>query len=418
MTSSRRRSVVAATCVAALLAGAWLGDAGSAIPIEWFRESGTEPLLQPPEAALRLLERRLQLMGGIPHDARLTRFAPFSYDTALAADPRRIVSVTGYNFTFEPDDTVSPNERITARVDADTLRTCLDGGALASPYGGRHSEPSCHRYRLAFPLRVASFERHWRPRALRVAMRWRDSAFAPRFAAPTSIETGCSTAAGTDSFRRVVAAGTEPLALKGRFDARALWEPSVAAVHAGHGILGTWAPPYPTIRLAQPFRGGLNEVPIRAAVVLDIPVGGRPERLVLVRTAQSPSQADDVGALEAASDEPVCSPLRVVEAETPVVGPWGWDAIVRIVRARAEDEARWIAAFRGSALDSRIVRIDRRAGDTSTVDVETGVDRSRWKGRFAVNERVPEITGAEFTKLAGTVVAAPSGPPIGRVAGP
>jgi hypothetical protein len=397
----RRRIIIGAAVVAVLLVIAWLGDAGSAIPIHAFGESKTDLMLQPPETAVRLVERALAPTGGMPHDARLTHFTPHTYEALLSGYPGRVVSVTGWNMTFEPSDAVESQDRITAHVGADTIRTCLDGGALESPYGGRTSEPSCRHYEITFPLRVRSLYRDWRPRPQRFLARRLDAWFAPQFAAPESVEEGCGHR-DMAAFRRALAAATTPFAPKGYVDIPAMWEFAVQAAMDGRGVLARWDPPYPVIHIDQPFHGNDANPEIREAVVLDVPVRATWfRRLVLVRSSRPIQKVLLVGALETTNDEPVCPPLHVAQAVPPPAGLPPWDTLVLITRQRAEDEMRWIAPFRWTTLGSRVVGTDRHAGATSTIDVEAWVDRVRWRGHFTIDERVPELREAEFRKLAG-----------------
>ena len=353
-------------------------------------------MLQPSETAVRLVERALAPTGGLPHDAVLTKFTPYSLHEG------GVVSVTGWNLTFEPRDAVEPHDRITAHVGPDTIRTCLDGGALASPLGGgRTSEPSCRHYEITFPLAVASLERQWRPWPERSIARRLDVWFAPQFAAPESVEEGCSNR-DLGAFRRIVASATASFAPKGFVDVPALWESAVQAAANGHGVLARWDPPYPTIHIPAPRNGEDPNPEIREAVVLDVPIWPAWwRRLVLVRGSRPIQKVLLLGVLETTNDEPVCPPLRLAPAAPPPPRLPPWDALVAAVRERAEDEMRWIVAFHGNTLGSRVVSTDRHAGATSTIDVETWGDRSRWRGRFTIDERVPELRRAEFERLAG-----------------
>lgn len=399
-TLGRRRIVAGAAAIALLLVIAWLGDAGSAIPIHAFGEPRGELMLQPPETAVRLVEHALAPTGGLPHDARLTQFTPYSNSALLSGYRGRVDSVTGWNMTFEPSDAVESQDRITARVSPEAIRTCLDGGALGSPYGSRTSEPSCRHYEMTFALRVASLYRDWRPRPRRFLARRLDAWFAPQFAAPESVEEGCGNR-DMGAFRRAVAAATAPFAPKGNVDVPALWERAVQAAMDGHGLLARWDPPYPAIHIDGPFHGNDPNPEIREAVVLDVPVfPGWSRRLVLVRSSRPIQRFSLVGALETTNDEPVCPPLRIAQAVLPPAELPPWDTLVQILRARAEDEMRW-TAVRGTTLGSRVVGTDRHAGAISTIDVETWFDRMRWRSRFTIDERVPELRRAEFERLAG-----------------
>jgi len=81
---------------------------------------------------------------------------------------------------------------------------------------------------------------------------------------------------------------------------------------------------------------------------------------------------------------PQLNPLRIVPAVPPPAGLPPWDTLVQLARSRAEDEMRWLAAFRGTTLGSRVVGTHHHAGGTSTIDVEMWGDRSRWRGRFTI----------------------------------
>jgi hypothetical protein len=398
VSAPRARKIGAAAVVfVVLLALAWFGDAGSAIPMDAFDEPSTETVLQPPGVALRLVERALAPTGGVPHDARLTRFEPRVYDTILVHEPGRIVSVAGYNITFEPSDAVEPTDHITAHVGADTVRTCLDGGALPESYGGRTTEPSCRHYTIAFPLRVVSLRRQWRPWPVRLAARRLDAWFAPQFAAPDSVEEGCN---GRDigAFRRVLAAASTPFTPKGYVDVAALWERAVQQAADGHGVLARWESPYPVMRFEGPRYGFHTDAEISEAIVLDVPVfPGWQQRLVLLRASRPIGQLL-VGVLGTTSDEPVCPPLRSVQATPPPAPLPAWDTLVRVVRARSEDEIRLLAVSGGTTMGSRVVAADRHPGATSTIEIETWIDRARWRGRFTIDERVPEVRGAEFVR--------------------
>ncbi|MEA2718910.1 MAG: hypothetical protein QOJ39_774 [Candidatus Eremiobacteraeota bacterium] len=390
-----------AAVLVVLLALAWFGDAGSAIPIASFGEPGTETMLQPPGVALWLVERALAPYGGMPHDAYVADFTPRRLDTFVEGDADRVVSVTGYNLSFAPRDAIQSDSRITARVGLDTVRTCLDGGTLESPYaGGRRTEPSCRHYRIAFALRVAELERHWWPRPLRVVRRRWDTWFAPQFAEPESVEEGCN-GRNMGAFRRALAAATIPFTPKGYVDVPALWERAVQQAADGHGVLARWDSPYPALRFEGPRYGAHTDAEISEAIVSDVPVvPGWRDRLVLVR-APRPIGKLLVGVLGTTDDEPVCPASRVAQATPPPAYQPPWDALVRVVRARSEDEIRRLAAFRGTTLGSRVVAADHHPGAISTIDVETWIGRVRWRGRFTIDERVPELRDADFTRLAG-----------------
>jgi hypothetical protein len=395
----RRRIGRGAAVLTIVLAAAWYGDAGSAIPLDGWGEPAGEPMLQPPSVALRLVERDLWPYGGLPRDARIAEFTPYVHNTTVEGDPRRVISASGYNLTFVRGDAIQPADEIRAQVGTETIRRCLDGGTLASPYEERKTEPSCHHYRITMPVHVTSVRRHWRPWPVRAMTRRLDAWFAPQFQAPESIEEGCSKR-DLGAFRRAVAAATIPFAPKGYVDIPALWERAVKSAMDGHGLLARWNPPYPSVRFAAVQSGyrTLTEGEISEAIVLDVPVFPNWSRLVLVR---SPRPIDKllVGALETTNDEPVCPPVRIAEAASPPAALPDWDTLQRIVQARAEDEIRWLAAFRGTTLGSRVVATDHHAGATSTIDVETWIDRAHWRGRFTVDEHVPELRDAEFTRL-------------------
>jgi hypothetical protein len=412
----RRRIALIVVVSAALSTLVWYGDLPSAIPFHTSISDGNEPLVQPPAGALRLLEHRLALSGGVPHDAQLTEFHPFTHRTLVfsrgmrgpfpskdASDLTPVAgqvgptSVTAYVFTYQPVDAVAWKDRISARVDADTVRTCLDGGALPAPYVVHAGPPTCRHYRMTFPLRVSSLMRDWRPRPVRALAAWWNRHAAPMVAQPAAIESGCSRPPG-DAMRRIVAAISAPLLLKGRFDPRALWEPSVTAARAGRGALAVWNAPYPSVRFGPPRPGFPDQVAIREALVLDEPIGDRPERLVLIRYDGPPAQGRDVAAFVTSSDEPVCPPVRNTPAPMPSV-TWSWDAIVAIVRERAHDEGLFLAANPGPAVTSLVTGSARRHESSSEIDVETSQGAQRWSMRFLVDEREPAIREAELTRL-------------------
>ena len=401
--------------VVAALAGAWYGDLASAIPVTAIVDQGDAPVLQPPRAALALVERRIMLYGGMPHDARLTAFTTFKHHTVFPGGRTSPGSVIGYNLTYQPEDAVSVDDVIRVHVDAGTERTCLDGGSLDVPSAARMGPASCSHYRIAFPLRVSGFARTWRPRAVRwLRLRW-DRRFAPMAPGPSVLESQCSHP-NPDAVRRIVAAIDGPLQLKGRFDEQALWEPSAETVRNGGGAIATWAPPYPVVRFGPRNGSVVDEIAIRQAIVLDGPVGGRPERLLLAKVdwdaamrrlaALDPEAARrarsrprrDVVALLTASEERVCRFVHDPTVAPPPVEPPAWDAIVGLVRSHAEDEGRRLVAYRGDAPASTVVASDRHAGAFSTVDVATVRGAERWRARYTVDEREPGLREADYTR--------------------
>jgi hypothetical protein len=174
----------------------------------------------------------------------------------------------------------------------------------------------------------------------------------------------------------------------------------VQAAIDGRGVLAKWELPYPVIRFEGHPSGSRRETEISEAIVVDVAVfADWPRRIVLVR-APRPIEKLLVGAFETTNDEPVCPPARITTATPPPAAVPAWDTLLRIARARSEDEMRWLA-FRGSTLDSRIVQTDHHAGATSTIDVEAWIGRAHWRGRFMIDERVPELREAEFVRLPG-----------------
>lgn len=391
-TSGRRRYALLA--IAALLAvaggGAWFGDLSSAVPIDVHQNGGGEPLLQPPSAAVALVERALAPYGGLPHDAQLTEFA---FEQAAAISPAGATAptmVVGFDPTYEPRDALLWKDHILARVEAVTQQTCLDGGTLPLRYEPRNGPaPTCRRYVLTFPLHVTWLKRTWQPWIVRRMIRWRERAFAPAVAPPASITTICRQSPDVGALRRVVAAvDLADYAMSQIFDRKhtePLWTRAAALPGA---TIARWSPPYPTVPLRVPTE-------IVAAVVSDAP-----PRMVTVRFAKPIGRTDaSVLMFQTTDDEPICGQRDRAPEPTLTRPPPAWDSVVATVRVRAETEMHWRAAGRRTPGSSRVASVDRHPGAISSVVVETAHPfEGRWRARFTVDERVPEIRQAEFAR--------------------
>jgi hypothetical protein len=68
---------------------------------------------------------------------------------------------------------------------------------------------------------------------------------------------------------------------------------------------------------------------------------------------------------------------------------------MNVVRAHAENEGRWLVRSPRQPV-TNVVGIDRHAGGTSTIDVETSQGQLRWRGRYMIDEREPAIREAEY----------------------
>jgi hypothetical protein len=397
--SGRRRvTLVAIAAFPALIAIAWFGDLASAIPFEVHENGGREPLLQPPAVAVALVERALVPYGGVPHDARLTGSASEQATAVLPSGATAPAAVTGFDVTFQPRGALLWKDRILARVEAVTQQTCADGGTLPPRYGARPGMArTCRRYALTFPLHVTWLKREWRPWIVRRVSRWAGVAFAPTVAAPASVTTTCPRPPDVGALRRIVAAvGDADFAMSQIFDrehTEPLWTMAVAQPGA---TIARWNPPYPTVPLRVPAE-------IVAAVV-----GDAPRRIVTVRFAtpmdigRSGRIGPSVLTFSTTDDEPVCGlPERELEARPTHPAP-AWDAIVAVVRRRAEAEVHWRTSWHRAPSTSRVVAVDRHPGAVSTIDVETTQPSDgRWRARFTVDERVPEIRQAEFVRAGG-----------------
>jgi hypothetical protein len=98
-------------------------------------------------------------------------------------------------------------------------------------------------------------------------------------------------------------------------------------------------------------------------------------------------------------DEPICPPLPPVPEPRWDEPPASWSEIVRIVRARADDEMR--GGCRTACRPGGAASYDRLPSRSmSTVVVETAqAVEGRWRARFTIDERVPEISTAEFVRI-------------------
>ena len=397
--SGRRRLTLGAIAAfPVLIAVAWFGDFASAIPFDVHENGGGEPLLQPPAVAIALVERALVPYGGVPHDAQLTGSASEQATAVLPSGAMSPVTVTGFDATFQPRDALLWKDRILARVEAVTQQTCADGGTLPPRYGARPGMArKCGRYALTFPLHVTWLKREWRPWIVRRVSRWADRAFAPAVAAPASVTTTCPRPPDVGALRRIVAAvDNADFAMSQIFDRKhtePLW--TMAAQQPG-ATIARWDPPYPTVPLRPPAE-------IVAAVV-----GDAPRRVITVRFA-TPVEMGRPGRIgpsvltfSTTDDEPVCGlPEPAPEPHVTRAAP-AWDSIVAVVRERAEAEVHWRTSWHRAAMASRVVAVDRHPGAVSTIDVETTQPSDgRWRVRFTVDERVPEIRDAEFARAGG-----------------
>lgn len=394
----RRLTLVAIAAFPMLIALAWFGDLPSAIPLDMYENGGREPLLQPPEVALALVERALVPYGGVPHDARLTGSASEQATAVLPSGATAPVTVIGFDFTFQPRDALLWKDRILARVEAVTQQTCADAGALPPRYGARPGMArTCGRYTLTFPLHVTWLKREWRPWIVRRVSRWAGVAFAPRVAAPASVTTRCPRPPDVAALRRVVAAiDNADVAMSQIFDRKhtePLW--TMAAQQPG-ATIARWNPPYPTVPLRPPLE-------IVAAVVGDAPRRGIAVRFATPIDIGRPGRIwPSVLTFSTTDDEPVCglaepAPERRLTRAAPA-----WDSIVAIVRQRAEAEVHWRTSWHRAPMASRVSAVDRHPGGVSTIDVETTQPSDgRWRARFTVDERVPEIRQADFIRTGG-----------------
>jgi hypothetical protein len=382
-----------ALLVVVVLAGlAWFGDVPSVAPLDIYENGGGEPLLQSPEIAVPLVRRALLSYGGVPHDAQLTRLTAERAIAFFPDDTSGPSMLVGFDVTFEPRDGLLLRDRILGRVEAVTQQRCLSGDPLPPRYAPRTPKPlSCTHYVLTFPLRVTWLNREWRPWIVRRFARWRDSFFAPTVAPPASVRTTCSHPVDIAALRRIVAAIYGPsVATHLRFDrahTETLW--ARAGTQPG-ATTATWAPPYPTVRL---YRTSLTIV---AAIVSDAH-----NRVVTARfTPPLPRTGASVLTFATSDDEPICPPLPPAPELHWIGRAATWSEIVLILRARAEDEMRWRTSYRMPAGRSSVVATDHHAGAVSTVVVETAqAMEGRWRARFTIDERVPEISSAEFVRI-------------------
>jgi hypothetical protein len=396
---TRKRLALAAIPSLIVLAGvAWFGDLPSAFPFEIHENGGGEPLLQPPSIAIQLVERALVPYGGLPHDARLTNLGAEEVTAILPNAAASPITVVGFGPTFQPRDALLWKDRILSRVEAVTQQACADGGTLPPRYGARTGHArTCRRYVLTFPLHVTWLKREWRPWIVRRVSRWAGLAFAPVVAPPASVTTTCPRPPDVRAIRRIVAAvDNADVALSQIFDrehTEPLWTRAMAQPGA---TVARWTPPYPTVPLRRP-----------AAIVAAV-IGDAPGRIVTVRFAvpMEIERRDRAGpsvlTFSTTDDEPVCGlaeppPEPVLTRPAPA-----WDSIVAIVRRRAETEVRWRTAFHRAPITSRLVSLERHPGAVSTIDVDTTQPADgRWRARFTIDERVPEIREAEFVRVGG-----------------
>jgi hypothetical protein len=393
----RRLTLGAIAAFPVLIAFAWFGDLSSAIPFDVYENGGGEPLLQSPAVALALVERALVPYGGLPHDAQLTGSALEQATAILPSGATAPVTVTGFDWTFQPRDALSWKDRILARVEAVTQQSCADGGTLPPRYVGRRGMPrTCARYTLTFPLHVTWLKREWRPWIVRRISRWAGRSFARAVAAPASVTTTCPRPPDIGALRRVVAAiDNEDFAMSQIFDrehTEPLWTRATAQPGA---TIARWNPPYPTLPSHPPAE-------FVAAVV-----GDAQRRVVTLRFA-TPMEGvrgrigPSVLTFSTTDDEPVCGLPEHAPEPRPMHAALAWDYIVAVVRQRAETEVHWRTSFHRAPMASRVVAVDRHPGAVSTIDVETTQPSDgRWRARFTVDERSPEIRDAEFVRTGG-----------------
>jgi hypothetical protein len=210
----RRRLLTGVALVGGVLALGWLGDAGSAVPLDLGVAETVEPVLRAPSFADPLVRRRLAELGGFPHDARLTRFTPFTVHTSITDPPHAVGFVSGYDLTYEPDGAVAPLEYLRAHAGTVAETRCVQEGPLRDPRISPSAQRTCVRYHITFALRVTAVHRRWRPWPAAALARLFAGLMPPRFPAAASIETGCARSADVPA-RRVMDSIAEPLALKG-----------------------------------------------------------------------------------------------------------------------------------------------------------------------------------------------------------
>lgn len=389
----KRLTVVAIAAFAAFVGISWFGDLSSAIPLDVHEDGGDEPLLQPPAVAAALVRRALVPYGGLPHDAQLTASVT-NMATAMVADGTTAQPmVVGFNQTYEPNDAPAWKDHIVARVGAVTQQTCADGGSLPLRYRLRTGPaPTCRRYVLTFPLHVTGLQREWRPWLVRGITRWAVRTFGPAVSAPASVTTSCPRPPDVAALRRVVAGidGVDyPMSFI--FDRKHMERSWTMALEQPGATVARWTPPYPVVRVH-------DAVEIVAAVV-----GDAPNRIITVRfSTPLPRTGGSVLMFHTTDDEPVCGPLERAREPRLTRPGTAWDSIVAIVRARAESEVRWRTSGHRAPGSSRVVSVDRRPGTVSSVVVETSQPYDgRWRARFTLDERVPEIRDAEFTRIDG-----------------
>lgn len=387
------RAIVAGSVVVVLATVAgWLGDAGTAVPLDGGRAvDEIDPVVQAPSAARALVERELAVRAAFPHDAVLVGFAP-EFDSA-SWSPQLVPY--GYRLRYAPNDEVGAPDQILSEVRVQTLRTCLDAGTLLAP-SDRRTDRTCRRFHLRFALRTTWLYSRWRPRAQRMAEAWWRALFAMRVRAPETLESTC----GSPSMlpmERTIGGISDRLRVKRRFDPRALWE-TVRTAARSRGAFARWGSPYPVLRLAFPPHGA-QMIRVREAVVLDEPLVLATERVVLIRTGAPAAGLTDVAAFVSSDNEPMCGPLHIAAATAPPAPRTTPHFEESLANARALDEIRRLSGPNRSQLPFAHTVAYERIARGAIIDVVCGIGSMRWRARFSFDETVPAFRDAVFERL-------------------